>query len=195
LPRAIRAEASKFGIYLTSDLTADFDASDCRFSEIDASIAQEDLGSHNNISKTISVNQRSPIPAFHPILATGMKSKHHSRTGHSREIHDKAALSALEDKRQRNNAASARFRIKKKQHEEALRHNIKGLTDRNAVLESYVSSLKRQNEHLMKIVRNTGTWGDDIKYLPTISCSTASPWGEADPVVRSPHISSPCLGN
>lgn len=59
---------------------------------------------------------------------------------------------AEEDKRRRNTAASARFRIKKKQREQALEKSAKEMMDKVNRLESHISSLETENTWLRRIV-------------------------------------------
>lgn len=61
-------------------------------------------------------------------------------------------LAAEEDKRRRNTAASARFRVKKKQREQALERQAKDLADKTKTLEDRVSRLETENEWLRGLV-------------------------------------------
>ncbi|GAA6062641.1 hypothetical protein JCM10212_003453 [Sporobolomyces blumeae] len=62
------------------------------------------------------------------------------------------ALAIEEDKRRRNTAASARFRVKKKQREQALEQSAKELRDRVAALEKDVESLRTENGWLRSLI-------------------------------------------
>ncbi|BGP38645.1 hypothetical protein JCM10450v2_002595 [Rhodotorula kratochvilovae] len=74
-------------------------------------------------------------------------------------------LAIEEDKRRRNTAASARFRVKKKQREQALEQTAKELRDRVALLEKEVDTLRTENGWLRSLVVdksvNTGRSGAD----------------------------------
>lgn len=59
---------------------------------------------------------------------------------------------AEEDKRRRNTAASARFRIKKKQREQEMEKNAKMLQEKVQSLESKVSQLEMENKWLRNLV-------------------------------------------
>ncbi|KAJ5963462.1 uncharacterized protein N7479_003338 [Penicillium vulpinum] len=59
---------------------------------------------------------------------------------------------AEEDKRRRNTAASARFRVKKKQREAALEQTVKETTDKNEILEARVSQLELENNWLRGLI-------------------------------------------
>lgn len=63
-----------------------------------------------------------------------------------------ARLAAEEDKRRRNTAASARFRVKKKQREQALEQTAKELESKNGQLEQRIAQLETENEWLRGIV-------------------------------------------
>ena len=65
---------------------------------------------------------------------------------------EKARLAAEEDKRRRNTAASARFRVKKKEREKALEKSAKDMLEKVAVLETRVSQLETENKWLKGMV-------------------------------------------
>ncbi|CEJ61986.1 hypothetical protein PMG11_10502 [Penicillium brasilianum] len=59
---------------------------------------------------------------------------------------------AEEDKRRRNTAASARFRVKKKMREQALERSLKETNDKNDALEARVSQLELENHWLRGLI-------------------------------------------
>ena len=61
-------------------------------------------------------------------------------------------VTAVEDKRRRNTAASARFRLKKKEREAALERRAKELEERVAELERECEGLRRENGWLKGLV-------------------------------------------
>ena len=65
---------------------------------------------------------------------------------------EKSRMAAEEDKRRRNTAASARFRVKKKQREQALEKNVKDVADKNVVLEAKISQLEMENKWLKDLI-------------------------------------------
>ncbi|KAK4942177.1 hypothetical protein LTR10_018069 [Elasticomyces elasticus] len=65
---------------------------------------------------------------------------------------DKSRVIAEEDKRRRNTAASARFRIKKKQREQALENTVKDVQDKNAKLEARLKQLEMENKWLKELI-------------------------------------------
>lgn len=70
-----------------------------------------------------------------------------------------ARLAAEEDKRRRNTAASARFRVKKKQREQALEKTAKEMTERAGLLEQRVQALEIENRWLKGLI--TGREDDE----------------------------------
>ena len=68
------------------------------------------------------------------------------------DLEDVARVAAEEDKRRRNTAASARFRVKKKQREQAMERTAKDLNDKNSHLEQKLGQLQVENEWLKSLV-------------------------------------------
>lgn len=65
---------------------------------------------------------------------------------------EKSRLAADEDKRRRNTAASARFRVKKKQREQALERTLKDTNEKNSKLEARISQLEMENKWLKDLI-------------------------------------------
>jgi len=65
---------------------------------------------------------------------------------------ERARVEAEEDKRRRNTAASARFRVKKKQREQALEKTAKEMTDKANNLEKRVHELELENKWLKGLI-------------------------------------------
>ncbi|EHY60773.1 hypothetical protein HRR83_000540 [Exophiala dermatitidis] len=65
---------------------------------------------------------------------------------------ERSRLAAEEDKRRRNTAASARFRVKKKQREQALERTVKEVQEKNAKLEARLSQLEMENKWLKDLI-------------------------------------------
>lgn len=65
---------------------------------------------------------------------------------------ENARMAAEEDKRRRNTAASARFRIKKKQREQALEKTAKEMTEKAQMLETKVQQLEMENKWLKSLI-------------------------------------------
>jgi len=72
---------------------------------------------------------------------------------------------AEEDKRRRNTAASARFRVKKKQREQALEKSAKEMNDKVSNLESKVSQLETENKWLKNLLVDKNEGNGEIATL------------------------------
>ena len=68
-----------------------------------------------------------------------------SSSNSSETIKDDLTVSAEEDKRRRNTAASARFRVKKKQREQAMEKLAKEMSEKVGTLESRIKELEKEN--------------------------------------------------
>jgi basic region leucine zipper protein len=75
---------------------------------------------------------------------------------------DQSRIAAEEDKRRRNTAASARFRIKKKQREQALEKSAKDMTDKVTALENRINLLETENRWLKNLVMEKNDGNDEI---------------------------------
>ena len=67
-------------------------------------------------------------------------------------LEDQSRRVADEDKRRRNTAASARFRVKKKQREQTLERTVREATEMNASLETRVAQLEMENRWLKNLL-------------------------------------------
>jgi hypothetical protein len=74
-------------------------------------------------------------------------------------------LAAEEDKRRRNTAASARFRVKKKQREQALERSAKEMSDKVAALEGRINQLETENKWLKNLITEKNESNEDIAAL------------------------------
>ena len=74
-------------------------------------------------------------------------------------------LAAEEDKRRRNTAASARFRIKKKQREQALEQSAKEMQDKVSALEGRINQLETENKWLKNLITEKNESKEDIAAL------------------------------
>ncbi|KAK3344639.1 hypothetical protein B0H65DRAFT_181508 [Neurospora tetraspora] len=87
---------------------------------------------------------------------------------------DASRLAAEEDKRKRNTAASARFRIKKKQREQALEKSTKEMTEKVTQLEGRIQALETENKWLKGLVTEKhGSKEDILKLLREFSAQAA----------------------
>jgi len=78
------------------------------------------------------------------------------------DIEASSRHAAEEDKRRRNTAASARFRVKKKQREQALERSAKEMSDKVNALENRIGQLETENKWLKNLIteKNEGKEGD-----------------------------------
>lgn len=91
-----------------------------------------------------------PAPNM-PAAAAGPKRKHTQKSTQA-SAEEAARNIAEEDKRRRNTAASARFRVKKKMREQALERSLKETNDKNDALEARVSQLELENHWLRGLI-------------------------------------------
>lgn len=86
-------------------------------------------------------------------------------SGRGMNLEDSSRMAAEEDKRRRNTAASARFRIKKKQREQALEKSAKDMTDKVSNLESKVQQLEMENKWLKNLLVEKNEGNEEIVTL------------------------------
>jgi len=67
-------------------------------------------------------------------------------------LDENVRVAAEEDKRRRNTAASARFRVKKKQREQALEKTAKDMSDKVNILETRIQQLETENAWLKGLI-------------------------------------------
>jgi len=78
---------------------------------------------------------------------------------------DASRVAAEEDKRRRNTAASARFRVKKKQREQALERSAKEMSDKVSALEGRINQLETENKWLKNLITEKNESKEDIAAL------------------------------
>ncbi|KAL4929546.1 putative bZIP transcription factor (MetR) [Aspergillus undulatus] len=99
-----------------------------------------------------SVAAPSPTTTTSPAAsAPGPKRKNTQKTA-PLNVEEVARIAAEEDKRRRNTAASARFRVKKKMREQTLEKTVKETTEKNAALEARVTALELENQWLKNLI-------------------------------------------
>ncbi|KAL6708216.1 hypothetical protein ACN47E_003400 [Coniothyrium glycines] len=92
---------------------------------------------------------RTPYPDSN---ATSASSATSPDAAHTTLITDPMIVEADEDKRKRNQAASARFRQKKKQREQQLMETSREMQDRTKKLETENENLRKENMFLKKLL-------------------------------------------
>jgi hypothetical protein len=95
----------------------------------------------------------APVQSVSPVTpaAAGPKRKHTQKVPQV-TTEEVAGNAAEEDKRRRNTAASARFRVKKKMREQALERTVKDTNEKNSALEARVSQLELENHWLRGLI-------------------------------------------
>ncbi|KAI8959983.1 hypothetical protein F5Y11DRAFT_331246 [Daldinia sp. FL1419] len=127
------------------------------YSTPNVSAFSDNLGSLQPIqpSPTFPPNG-SPQSAYGPSMPqTGDKRKSADPAVPPRRqmsFEEQSRLAAEEDKRRRNTAASARFRIKKKAREQALEKREKELSEKVGTLEGRIQTLETENKWLRELV-------------------------------------------
>lgn len=136
----------------------------------------QDLSHQQGHSYPVPATYTSPVSAVSPSVpgfdaAHGKKRKLENSEANSQQATDEAArVAAEEDKRRRNTAASARFRIKKKQREQTLEKTAKEMSDRVSVLETRIQQLETENAWLKGLITEKSggkTSTSEIKALLT----------------------------
>lgn len=90
-----------------------------------------------------------------------------SSPGRPLSFEEASRLAAEEDKRRRNTAASARFRIKKKQREQALEKSAKEMQEKVSTLENRIQQLETENKWLKNLILDKNTKsanGEEVKF-------------------------------
>ncbi|KAK5171275.1 uncharacterized protein LTR77_004419 [Saxophila tyrrhenica] len=106
--------------------------------------------------------------AFAPQPGSKRKASVANSVPSAADLEENSRMAAEEDKRRRNTAASARFRIKKKQREQALEKATKEMTDKVNALEGKVQQLEMENKWLKGLITDK----NDGKQLETMQKET-----------------------
>nr|OQO26674.1 hypothetical protein B0A51_07674 [Rachicladosporium sp. CCFEE 5018] len=102
-----------------------------------------------NSPSALSPSTPITLAAFH---ASHPASKRKASTALIADLEEQSRNVAEEDKRRRNTAASARFRVKKKQREQALEKQTKEMTEKVSSLEGKVQQLEMENKWLKGLI-------------------------------------------
>jgi hypothetical protein len=100
-------------------------------------------------------------PSATPTTATKRKASSPAEDNYE----DASRIAAEEDKRRRNTAASARFRVKKKQREQALERSAKEMSDKMQALEGRINQLETENKWLKNLITEKNESKEDIAAL------------------------------
>ncbi|KAL4906386.1 hypothetical protein BDW74DRAFT_176716 [Aspergillus multicolor] len=99
-----------------------------------------------------SVVAPSPTSVTSPAAPAPGPKRKNTQKAPPISVEEAARVAADEDKRRRNTAASARFRVKKKMREQALEKTVKDTTEKNAALEARVTALELENQWLKNLI-------------------------------------------
>lgn len=110
----------------------------------------------------VSQHQPGYVPSTPQVGGEKRKAEPISPPNRMLSFEEASRLAAEEDKRKRNTAASARFRIKKKQREQALEKSAKEMTEKVTMLEGRISALETENKWLKSLVTEKHGGKDDI---------------------------------
>lgn len=142
------------------------------FGDFNSTYASPTISSFPEGMPSLQPIQPNPQTAYPPVPQHGHQHAayaHHAvaqpKTGDKRRtteplippsramsIEEASRVAAEEDKRRRNTAASARFRVKKKQREQALEKSAKEMSDKVSQLEAKINQLETENSWLKKLV-------------------------------------------
>ena len=162
--------------------------------EINSPVAQQSQQQQQAVYPNFTSQQTLPLPPFQPTSPSTSAAaaypgyppqpKQPQSTAAANQVSpsesaDPARALAEEDKRRRNTAASARFRVKKKQREQALEQKTQELEKAKQALEQRVGQLETENEWLRGLVveKNGGVGGggpSSVKKTQKVSDSEAN---------------------
>ncbi|KAE8350113.1 hypothetical protein BDV28DRAFT_139768 [Aspergillus coremiiformis] len=94
----------------------------------------------------------APTPTSSTTPSTSGSKRKNTQKSAPMSVEEVARVAAEEDKRRRNTAASARFRVKKKMREQALEKTVKETTEKNTALEARVTALELENQWLKNLI-------------------------------------------
>jgi septin family protein len=125
-------------------------------------IGFDDLQGFSPVTQGLNA-YRTPYPDSN---ATSTSSATSPERTNASLLNDPIVFEAEEDKRKRNQAASARFRQKKKQREQQLMETSQKMQDRTKKLEAENDELKKENMFLKKLlVEKVDHMSDDDREL------------------------------
>lgn len=155
-------------IDLTVPLQGDFQFDDFNnYSTVLESSKRVSDSVSNTVNSTIAQYQTaSSLINSSPSVADKVKVFSVTSSSSPNEVIETSRQAAEEDKRRRNTAASARFRVKKKQREQALEKSAKEMCDKVSKLEERINVLETENKWLKDLIteKNNGIerdiWAD-----------------------------------
>jgi hypothetical protein len=122
-------------------------------------------------SFSLPTSYGSPSSSLSPLTPSSFDSATKKRKADDfpeQHLDEHGRVAAEEDKRRRNTAASARFRVKKKQREQALEKTAKEMSDRVTHLETKIQQLETENAWLKGLITEKSggkSSSDELKAL------------------------------
>ncbi|KAK6518850.1 hypothetical protein TWF281_003541 [Arthrobotrys megalospora] len=152
-----------------------------------AILPQPSHATHAHAQNGSSSSYASPISPATSIINPNPLKRKSSTLGldsSPRSLEEASRVAAEEDKRRRNTAASARFRVKKKQREQALELHAKDLETKLQELHGKVTTLENENKWLKDLLMEKHGSNEDfirlIKSAPFPLSSLAKAAAEAE---------------
>lgn len=105
-----------------------------------------------NLAPALAPNPSSTATATATAATTAGTKRKHTQKSTQASAEEAALVAADEDKRRRNTAASARFRVKKKMREAALERTVNETNEKNSRLEARVGQLELENNWLRGLI-------------------------------------------
>jgi len=149
----------------------DFMSNDFNFTDFNNTYAAPPMNNFdaNNNFQPLQPNHQIPQAQFHAGVPQNGDAKRKvepmAPQAPAVNMEDTSRVAAEEDKRRRNTAASARFRIKKKQREQALEKSAKEMTEKVTALENKVSQLETENKWLKNLLVEKNEGNEDISAM------------------------------
>lgn len=111
----------------------------------------------------------APISPLGKSTDAGSKKRKHVDEDNFEHLDANARIAAEEDKRRRNTAASARFRVKKKQREQALEKTAKDMSDKVNILETRIQQLETENAWLKGLITEKNSGKSSLELMARLS--------------------------
>lgn len=154
-------EKSNYADHVTMGTTGEFN-----FPDFGSFTAPSTFGAEPaSIQTTIPPYTDASSPTAGPSPSISGEHKRKASSSAAPDFEEASRQAAEEDKRRRNTAASARFRVKKKQREAALERSAKDMSDKVAALEGRINQLETENKWLKNLITEKNESNEDIAAL------------------------------
>ncbi|PWY86263.1 hypothetical protein BO70DRAFT_361092 [Aspergillus heteromorphus CBS 117.55] len=119
---------------------------------LEVNTAPSQPASQHSPQSSVTSPVEAPTPAPTTAASPPAPKRKNTQKTAAMSVEEASRLAAEEDKRRRNTAASARFRVKKKMREQTLEKTVKETTDKNNALEARVTALELENQWLKNLI-------------------------------------------